>query len=416
MFPVAILAGGLATRLRPLTETIPKALIDINGEPFLAHQLRLLRHGGIRRVVLCAGYLGEEIRRFAGDGARFGLEVEYSFDGPKPLGTAGALRRALPLLGDAFFVLYGDSYLPCDYGGVERAFRQAGKPGLMTVFANEGRWDASNIEFREGGIVCYDKARRTPQMRHIDYGLGALRGTVFESLAEDQVYDLARVYQDLLRRDELAGYEMRERFFEIGSRAGIQELEAYLARRKQRAVFLDRDGVLNEAIVREGRPYPPAGVAELRIPPGTAEALKRLRDAGFALIVVTNQPDVGRGKLTRGAVEEIHAALRARLPVDDFYTCFHAGTEECACRKPKPGLLLKAAAERSIDLQHSFIIGDRWRDIDAGAAAGCRTVLIDYHYDEHGPDNAPDLRARGLSEAVEWILREAQTCESTVVP
>jgi histidinol-phosphate phosphatase family protein len=392
-----------------MTETIPKALIDINGEPFLAHQLRLLKRSGATRLVLCVGYLGESVREFAGDGSKFGLEIEYSFDGPKLLGTAGAIRRALPLLGDAFFVLYGDSYLPCDYRDVENAFRQSGKPGLMTVFRNEGRWDASNIEFSKGQILRYDKRNRTTEMHHIDYGLGAFQASVFDKLAEDQVHDLAAVYQDLLQRGKLAGYEAAERFYEIGSRAGIEELENYLARKKQRAVFLDRDGVLNEATVREGRPYPPANLAELRIIPDAAAALRRLKQAGFLLIVVTNQPDVGRGTQTRGAVEEINAAIRAALPVDDFYVCFHDGNVGCDCRKPKPGLLLKAAAEWNIDVGQSFLVGDRWRDIDAGAAAGCRTVLIDYAYRERGPATNPAFCTESLTGAVEWILRSTQT-------
>jgi len=404
MLPVAILAGGQATRLRPITETIPKALVEIHGQPFLAHQLRLLAQRGISRVVMCVGYRGEQIRDFAGSGSAFDLEIKYSFDGPRLLGTAGALRRALPLLGESFFVLYGDSYLPCDYQAIEQAFLDADKPGLMTVYRNEGRWDASNIEFSDGRIVRYDKRNRTAEMHHIDYGLGAFRAGVFTALAEDQVHDLAFVYQDLLRRGELAGYEVPERFYEIGSRTGIEELGKYLAGRKQRAVFLDRDGVLNEAIVREGRPYPPANLAELRILPEGAAALRRLKDAGFLLIVVTNQPDVGRGTQAREVVEELNAALRAALPVDDFYVCYHDRADRCECRKPKPGLLVKAAGDRNIDLHGSFMIGDRWRDVDAGAAAGCRTVLIDYGYKEQEPDKGPDWRVSGLIEAVELIL------------
>src|SRR4051812_42459269 len=143
MLPIAILAGGLATRLRPVTETIPKALIEVAGEPFLAHQLRLLKRNGFDRVVLCVGYLGEMIRDFAGDGQSFGLRVEYVFDGPKLLGTAGALRRALPVLGEAFAVTYGDSYLPVDYRAAIDSFMQSGKLGLMSVYRNEGLWDTS---------------------------------------------------------------------------------------------------------------------------------------------------------------------------------------------------------------------------------------------------------------------------------
>lgn len=228
MLPVAILAGGLATRLRPLTDFIPKALVEINGEPFIAHQLRLLASSGIRQVVLCVGYRGEMLQDFVGGGERFGLSVEYAFDGPTLLGTGGAIRRALPRLGEAFFVLYGDSYLLCDYREVEAAFRASGKTGLMTVFRNQGRWDASNVEFAEGRILAYDKKRRTERMRHIDYGLGAFQQRVFETLAPDTSYDLAALYQDLLARGELAGFEVKDRFYEIGSAAGIEELSAAL--------------------------------------------------------------------------------------------------------------------------------------------------------------------------------------------
>jgi NDP-sugar pyrophosphorylase family protein len=226
MLPVAILAGGLGTRLHPVTRAIPKALVEINGEPFIAHQLRLLRARGIERVVLCVAHLGEMVRDFVGDGARFALAVEYSFDGPTLLGTAGALRQALRLLGDAFFVLYGDSYLPCDYQAVEEAFRSSGKPALMTVFRNEGLWDASNIEFTGGRIADYDKRKRTPRMRHIDYGLGVFSRTPVERLTPP--CDLAALYQDLLGRGELAALEVPERFYEIGSFAGAHELARYL--------------------------------------------------------------------------------------------------------------------------------------------------------------------------------------------
>ncbi|MGA2269601.1 MAG: HAD family hydrolase [Bryobacteraceae bacterium] len=181
----------------------------------------------------------------------------------------------------------------------------------------------------------------------------------------------------------------------------------------RRAVFLDRDGVLNEAIIRNGRPCPPAGPEELKLSPDAAAALELLKQAGFLLIVVTNQPDVARGAQTRAAVEAIHAALAAALPIDDFLTCWHDDADACGCRKPKPGLLLEAARKHQIDLQHSFLVGDRWRDIDAGAAAGCRTVLIDRRYRERAPEHSPHFRARSLTLAAEWIIADiADTCVS----
>lgn len=228
MLPVAILAGGLATRLRPITDRIPKALVEINGEPFIAHQLRLLHSRGIRRVVLCLGYRGEMVRQFVSDGQDFDLQVEYSFDGPALRGTAGAIHQALDLLGSAFFVLYGDSWLPCDYAAVEAAFLRSEKNGLMTVFRNDGQWDSSNVEFTEGRILTYDKKNRTPRMHYIDYGLGAFQRQAFEGLETGSVHDLAALYQDLLARGELAALEVKERFYEIGSVAGIEELSLIL--------------------------------------------------------------------------------------------------------------------------------------------------------------------------------------------
>jgi len=226
--PVAILSGGLATRLRPLTETIPKALIELNGEPFLAHQLRLLSSRGIQRVVLCVGYRGEMIRDFVGDGTRFGLRAEVLFDGPVLLGTAGAVRHAIPLLGENFFVLYGDSYLPCDYSSVGAAFLHSGKRGLMTVFRNDGKFDASNVEYRDGQIVRYDKKSTTSSMRHIDYGLGAFRANVFAGLPDGVPCDLAAVYQSLLTAGDLAAFDVPERFYEIGSVRGLEDTSEYL--------------------------------------------------------------------------------------------------------------------------------------------------------------------------------------------
>ena len=226
--PVAILAGGLATRLRPITEKIPKSLVPVAGKPFLAHQLELLRSRGIRRTVLCVGYMGEMIQRDFGDGSAFGVRLEYSFDGPKLLGTGGAIKRALPLLGDEFFVLYGDSYLPAEYRPVAEFFRRSGKLGCMTVYRNEGRYDTSNVVFRDDEIVVYDKKNRVPEMQYIDYGLSLFKAAVFDSYAPDQPFDLAEVMGRLVREKQLAGYEVRERFYEIGSPAGLAELESLL--------------------------------------------------------------------------------------------------------------------------------------------------------------------------------------------
>lgn len=231
--PVAILAGGLATRLRPITETIPKALVEVAGRPFAVHQVELLRRQGVDHVVWLVGYRAEQIEATLGDGSRWDMRFLYVHDGSVPLGTGGAIRQALPELGDAFFVMYGDSYLECDLAAVERTFLESGRLGLMTVYRNRGLFDASNIEFTGGRILRYDKKMRTPGMHHIDWGLGVLKAVAFAPYPPGQPLDLARVYQDLLAANELVGYEVSNRFFEVGSQQGLADTDAYLRSRSR---------------------------------------------------------------------------------------------------------------------------------------------------------------------------------------
>jgi MurNAc alpha-1-phosphate uridylyltransferase len=232
MLTVAILAGGLATRLRPLTETVPKSLIEVCGEPFVDWQLKLLSRRGVREVVFCLAYRSDMIRDFVGDGSRYGINVTYSEDGPVQLGTGGAIRRALPLLGHNFMVLYGDSYLPIDYGKIEEAFRSARKPALMTVHQNEGALDASNVVFINGKLGKYEKGGVLAEMTHIDYGLSIFNAWVFESYADGYQMDLSDICTKLSREGLLAGYEVKERFYEIGSIKGIDDFAEYIERNR----------------------------------------------------------------------------------------------------------------------------------------------------------------------------------------
>ncbi len=229
-----ILAGGLGTRMRPVTETVPKALVLVAGKPFADWQLRLLAGQGIQRVVYCVGYRGDMVRAHVGDGSRFGLAVAWSDEGARLLGTAGAIRLALDrgMLDDAYFVLYGDSYLPASFSEVEEAWRRSGAPALMTVMRNEGRWDRSNCIYRDGRVVLYDKSRpadRQTEMLWIDYGLSVLtRPAVTDRVPSGGVADLADLQRDLSISGGLAGLEVHERFYEAGSPAGLRDLEAYL--------------------------------------------------------------------------------------------------------------------------------------------------------------------------------------------
>lgn len=225
--PVAILAGGMATRLRPITATIPKALVDVAGKPFIVRQLGYLRQQEVTHVVLCLGYLGEKVKAVVGDGSAFGLDVRYSWDGQRLLGTGGALKQALPLLGEKFFVFYGDSYLPIGFRAVERDFLASGKPALMTVLKNGDQWDKSNVLFRDGCITEFNKRTPRPEMAYIDYGLGVLSASVLEKAPANEPFDLGDIYHELSLRGLLAGHEVFERFYEIGSHEGLEETIEY---------------------------------------------------------------------------------------------------------------------------------------------------------------------------------------------
>ncbi|MDQ6744952.1 MAG: NTP transferase domain-containing protein [Actinomycetota bacterium] len=225
--PVCVLAGGLGTRLGGRVRDTPKALTEVAGEPFILHQLRLLARHGAREVVLCVGYLGQQIVERVGE-ARFGITISYSFDGPRQLGTLGAVRKAVPLLGSRFLVLYGDTYLRIDYRAAARRWRDSGLPAMMTVLRNEGRWDTSNVEFDGRLVIAYDKRAPTAAMRWIDYGLGGLETAALDSVSRD-VSELAGLYHLLADRRELMGVAASERFYEIGTPHALTETSRFLA-------------------------------------------------------------------------------------------------------------------------------------------------------------------------------------------
>jgi NDP-sugar pyrophosphorylase family protein len=224
---VCILAGGLGTRLGETVRDTPKPLLEVAGEPFLIHQLRLLSSHGAREAVLCVGYLGELIEQRIGP-EQFGISLRYSYDGPTPIGTLGAVRKAAPLLGDRFLVLYGDTYLRINYGDVSTAWIASGLPAVMTVLRNEGRWDTSNATFDGTLVTRYDKRGPDPSMHWIDYGLGGLSREAID-LVEDRTPDLADLYHQLSLIDRLMGYQAFARFYEIGTPGSLAEANRFLA-------------------------------------------------------------------------------------------------------------------------------------------------------------------------------------------
>jgi NDP-sugar pyrophosphorylase family protein len=224
--PICILAGGLGTRLGERVRDTPKPLLEVAGEPFLVHQLRLLAVHGAHEIVLCVGYRGEQIESQIGS-ERFGISIQYSYDAPELDGTLGAIRRALPLLDKRFLVLYGDTYLRLDYADADRAWRESGLPAMMSVLRNESRWDTSNVRYEDGRVLSYDKRAPTPDMHWIDYGLGGLTADAL-SVVDETEDELAELYKQLAGLGRLCGYEASERFYEIGTPSGFREADVFL--------------------------------------------------------------------------------------------------------------------------------------------------------------------------------------------
>jgi NDP-sugar pyrophosphorylase family protein len=225
------LAGGIATRLGAVSEQTPKAMMPINGKPFIDYQLRLLAEQEVREVVLSVAHLGKQIEDFVGDGSTYGISVKYIYDGPKRLGTGGAIKASLQAVPNGFGILYGDTYLDIEYNPIYQAFLKSGKKGLMTVLQNENSWDKSNVLFENGEIKIYDKHNPTAKMRHIDYGLSLMSKSCFDDYEDNEAFDLSDVFEQCIKRGDMAGFEVHKRFYEIGTPSSLAETEAYLKNR-----------------------------------------------------------------------------------------------------------------------------------------------------------------------------------------
>lgn len=232
--PIAILAGGMATRLRSVSPDVPKAMIEVAGAPFIAHQLARLHKEGIRRAVFCLGHQAAQIEAFLGDGSRFGMQISYSYDGDTLLGTGGAIAKALPLLGETFYITYGDTLLDVSYSGVAATLaRHPDALGVITVLRNDNRWDKSNMALAGERILAYDKTGAFPGMRHIDYGLSLFRAQAFESFRDRELFDLGEVFIKAIGAGAIIGYEVTQRFYEIGTPESLQETARYLTEKKE---------------------------------------------------------------------------------------------------------------------------------------------------------------------------------------
>jgi NDP-sugar pyrophosphorylase family protein len=231
MLPVVILAGGLATRLQSLKKKLPKALIKISGKPFIYHQLTYLRKEGIKKVIICIGYLGDRIKNYVGNGKKFDIEVLYSKDWPHLLGTGGAIKNALPLITDKFFILYGDTFLPINYKDIVKFHLKNKSKSVITIIKNKGMWDKSNINFKNNKIIEYNKFNNGLEMEYIDYGLSLLSKDIFNKYPPKKSFDLSVIFRQLIIQKKLLGFEVYKRFYEIGSIKGLRQTKKFLKKK-----------------------------------------------------------------------------------------------------------------------------------------------------------------------------------------
>lgn len=376
-----ILAGGRGERLRPLTDTVPKPMVAINGRPFLEYLIELLRDNGIEEVILCTGYLHEKISEHFGDGSAFGLRIRYSV-ADVACDTGRRLKLAEGLFNKEFLLSYADNYWPLHLHAVRDRYEAAGARALMTVYTNKNGETKNNVTVdNEGYVTAYDRSRTDAGTNGVDIGFFIINRSVLDLLGDENCSFESSLLPVLVRRRELVAYLTDQRYYSISTPVRLAEAGGFLKPKK--VVFLDRDGVINKKMAGSDcvKTW-----EEFSFIPGVREALKLLRDHGYMAVLITNQAGVARGLMTQNDLDTIHEKMKAEIEtnggkIDAIYCCTHGWGEGCACRKPKPGMLLRAAEELTIDLSKAVFIGDDPRDAEAGRLAGCRTILVNENRD-----------------------------------
>jgi histidinol-phosphate phosphatase family protein len=372
-----ILAGGRGTRLRPITDTIPKAMVEFHGKPFLGYVVEMLREQGFSSMLMLLGYLPDVIVDHFGDGGDYGVHVEYDVTEADDL-TAYRVQHAAERIDETFLLIYCDNYWPMRFDDMWRRFKASGAPAQITVYANEDGYSRDSVIVGDDGFVrVFDRTRTTPGLKGIEISYAILdKATVLPLLGDGQELVEQAVYPKLAERRELHAYWSEHRYYSVGGHERLSLTEAFLARRP--AVILDRDGVLNERPPKAEYVRRPEDVRWL---PGAREALRLFADAGWRVIVVSNQAGVGRGIMTTGEVDVVNEHMRREAAeaggrIDAVYYCPHGWDEGCACRKPRPGLLFRAQRDFHLDLTRTTFVGDDERDREAALAAGCHPALL----------------------------------------
>lgn len=372
-----ILAGGRGTRLRPLTDTLPKAMIRFQGKPFVEHIIEMLREQGFSSVLLLLGYLPDIFVEHFGDGSRLGLRIDYDITAPDDL-TAHRVRVARPKLDEGFLLMYCDNYWPMRMDDMWAAYLGSGAPAQVTVYANEDGYTRSSVLLDDAGMVAvFDRSRSTPGLRGVEIGYAILPRDVVDLLPDGNVLFEEAAYPPLAALGLLHGYWTEHRYYSVGGHDRLPLTEAFF--RRVPTVILDRDGVLDRRPPRAEYVRSPD---EFHWLPGALDALRILREAGFRVIVVSNQAGINKGAMTAADLDSVTEHMRGEAQaaggrIDAVYHCPHDWDEGCACRKPRPGMLFAAQREHHLDLSRTWFIGDDDRDRQAADAAGCPFALVD---------------------------------------
>lgn len=372
-----ILAGGQGIRLRPFTDKIPKPMILINGRPFLEYLIEMLKGNGIEEVVLLLGYLPEKITEHFGDGSRFGVKIKYSITDVSDK-TGRRIKKAKNLLDDNLLLMYCDNYWPLNLKKLSEFYLKQKTLAVVTVYNNKDGITQNNIFVdAEGYVTKYDRSRKAQNLNGVEIGFFAINKKVLKLMPNNNFSFEEKILPQLVSQKQLAGFQTDHRYYSISTPERVKLTEEFLSPKK--VVFLDRDGVINK---KPPRADYVKKWEEFKFLPGATEALKILCQNGYQIFLISNQPGIARGMMTKEDLNSIQKKMAEELGKNDIkftgsYYCLHGWDEGCACRKPKPGLLFQAAREHNLDLSKAVFIGDDKRDMEAGKAAGCKTIFLE---------------------------------------
>ncbi len=371
-----ILSGGRGTRLRPLTNTMPKAMIPFNDKPFLEYLIEQVKEQGFEEVLLLLGYLSEKIIDHFGDGSDFGINIDYSVTDVENE-TGRRMKLAEQKLGPCFLLMYCDNYWPMQINKMWDHFLKTKASAQITVYTNDDNYTKNNVRVDDNGIVvCYDKTRTAKNLKGVEIGYSIIQKEVLKHLTDENVNFEKAIYPEIVNAGRMSAFVTGHRYYSVGSHERLHLTRSFFNRRP--AIILDRDGVLNE---KAPKAEYVKNWSEFKWLPGAKEAVSLLKSAGYLVILITNQAGIARGAMTESDLEDIHKQMQEELAqenacVDMIYHCSHGWDEGCECRKPKPGMLLQAQKDCHLDLSRTYFIGDDIRDQQAGEAAGSPTLMV----------------------------------------